>query len=321
MLNPCGEAILRDTGGLCNLTEVIIRPGDTLADLKTKVKQATIIGTLQSTLSNFRYLRRVWSQNQKEERLLGVSLTGIMDHPVMSGREVAYWEEGRACGEHGLVEWLQELKEVARETNRQWSEYLGIPGSKQLTLVKPSGTVSQLCSTSSGIHPRYADRYLRRVTQDNKDPLTQLMVDQGVPHVVKGEKTVFTFPIEPPEFSVSRDSMEPLEQLELWLTYRDHWCEGNPSQTIYYTDETFLAIQEWVYSHWDKIGGLSFFPASDAMYDKDIVPYLAVNQEQYEKAVEEFPSRINWDELSDYETEDTRGTTHEYACSGPSCEL
>lgn len=319
LLNPCGEAILKDSGGLCNLTEVIVRPGDTLEQLKDKVRWATILGTLQSTLSNFRYLRRVWAQNQEEERLLGVSLTGIMDHKILCGR-VDSWPIN--TDKHAeLKQWLTELKEVARETNEEWADLLGIPASKQLTLVKPSGTVSQLCSTSSGIHPRYAPYYLRRVTQDNKDPLTKCMVDQGIPHVVRGEKTIFTFPVESPEHSVSGDSMGPMEQLKLWLVYRDHWCEGNPSQTVYYTDDTFLEVQQWVYEHWDSIGGLSFFPKADAIYDKETQPYLEITEEEYLRAAAAFPEKIHWETLSDYETEDNRGATHEYACSGPSCEL
>lgn len=317
LLNPCGEAILRDTGGLCNLTEVVVRPDDTLIDLKRKVRAATILGTLQSTLTDFRYLRKIWKDNQSEERLLGVSLTGIMDHEILSGRCEA--DDKDQDGE--LTRWLKELKEVARETNETYAKRLGIPQSKQLTLVKPSGTVSQLCSTSSGIHPRYAPYYLRRVTQDNKDPLTQLMADQGIPNVVRGEKTIFTFPIASPEGAITTESIGAMEQLKLWEVYREHWCEGNPSQTIYYTDDTFCDVQAWVHRNFDIIGGLSFFPKDDFIYDKEAQPYLEVTKEEYEEVVKAFPVTIDWAELSAYETEDTRDTMVELACHGGQCEL
>lgn len=308
LLNPCGEAILRDSGGLCNLTEVIIRPGDSLDDLKKKVRMATILGTLQSTLNNFRYLRKVWSDNQEEERLLGVSLTGIMDHPVMSGQEHYY----------KLIEWLKELKLVAKEANEEWAEYLGIPCSKQLTLVKPSGTVSQLCGTSSGIHPRYAAYYIRRVTQDRKDPLTDLMIDQGVPYVITGEKTIFSFPISSPPHAIQKNEMGTTEQLKIWKIYRDCWCDGNPSQTIYYDDNTFLELQAWVYKNWDSVGGLSFFPVDDNMYEN--APYEEIKEDEYKKMLEEFPE-IDWSKLTEYEHEDGTLIVQEFACSGGACEL
>ena len=306
LLNPCGEAILRDTGGLCNLTEVIIRPDDTLRELQNKVKWATILGTVQSTLVDFRYLRRVWSKNQEEERLLGVSLTGIMDHPAMS--------------DVSCVSWLQKLKEVAVETNREWAKALGIPTSRQLTLVKPSGTVSQLVGTSSGIHPRYSPYYFRRVTQDKKDPLTDLMVAEGVPHVTRGEKVVFSFPIKSPVGAVTARNVGALSQLELWKTYRKYYCEGNPSQTIYYTDEDFLDIQAWIWKNFNHIGGLSFFPLDDTIYDKEAQPYLEISEEEYEEALSKFPE-INWGRLTEFETEDGTGLEVERACAGGACEL
>jgi len=317
----CGEAILRDSGGLCNLTEVIVRPDDTLETLKVKVKHATILGTLQSTLTSFRYLRKVWTDNQEEERLLGVSLTGIMDHPVMSGRQ--QWSnvtQSYIKKENTLVDTLKILKQVAKETNEEWSERLGIPSSKQLTLVKPSGTVSQLCGTSSGIHPRYAKYYIRRVTQDIKDPLTQLMMSQGVPYVsAPGEKVIFSFPIKSPDDAVVQADMGTMEQLELWKTYRDHWCEGNPSQTIYYDDTTFLDLQSWIFKNWDSIGGLSFFPVDDNIYEN--APYEEVTEEQYEQLCKEFPDDIKWGKLTEIESEDGTMTSTEFACSGGNCEL
>lgn len=325
-LNPCGEAIIRDSGGFCCLSEVVIRPTDTLEDLKKKVEYATIIGTLQSTLTDFRYLRKIWKDNAEEERLLGVSLTGIMDHPVMNGTDCArggselfdFWTY--KFDQLLLKEVLTELKQVATETNKKWAEILGINPSKQLSLVKPSGTVSQLCNTSSGIHPRFSPYYLRRVTQDRKDPLTDLLISQGVPYVLRGEKAVFSFPIKSPDGAICSRDIGSISQLELWKIYRDYWCDGNPSQTIYYTDDSFLDVQSWVWKNWDSIGGLSFFPLDDTIYDKEAQPYLEITKEEYEKHLSEFPE-INWSVLSDFEKEDTTQMQTEYACSGGKCEL
>jgi len=308
LLNPCGEAILRDSGQACNLTENVVRPGDTKTELKEKVRVAAIIGTLQCTLTNFRYIRKIWTDNIREERLLGISFTGIMDHPVMSGQE----------GYDKLAKWLQELKEVARETNILWSNRLGISESKQLTLVKPSGTVSQLCGTSSGIHPRYARHYIRRVTQDIKDPLTDLMIAEGVPHAVDKEKVLFEFPMKSPKHAVLQKDISALEQLELWKIYRTHWCDGNPSQTIYYTDDTFLDVQAWVYRNWDIVGGLSFFPVDDNIYKN--APYEAISVDEYVQRSQRFPN-INWERLSEFEHEDGTTSSHELACAGGSCEM
>jgi ribonucleoside-triphosphate reductase len=311
ILNPCGEAILRDSGGLCNLTEVIVRPNDTLDTLKNKVYYATIMGTLQSTLSDFRYLRVVWRNNQEEERLLGVSLTGIMDHCVLSGKE----------GTDKLIDWLREMKQVAVDTNKNWAKALEIKPSKQLTLIKPSGTVSQLTGTSSGIHPRFSRYYLRRYTQDVKDPLTALMKEQGIPYVDRGDKTIFSFPIKSPEDAIVARDMGAIEQLKLWKIYRDHWCDGNPSQTIYYTDNDFIEVQAWVWENWDSIGGLSFIPLDDNIYDRETMPYLSITREEYDEAVSSFPSSIAWDSLSEMEKEDNTGIEIEWACSGGLCEI
>lgn len=308
LVNPCGEALLRDTGGLCNLSEVIVRQGDSLEVLKDKVRKATIIGTLQSTLTDFRYLRKVWKDNAEEERLLGVSLTGIMDHEILSG----------AAGSDVLIEYLTEMHSVCKETNKIWAEKLGIPESKQLTLVKPSGTVSQLCGTSSGIHPRFAPYYLRRVTQDAKDPLTNHMISQGIPHVVKDQKVIFSFPIASPADAICAKDIGAIRQLEIWSIYQEHWCEGNPSQTIYYTDKDFLDVQSWVYTNWDNIGGLSFFPLDDYVYDRELQPYLEISKEEYVRAAANFPT-VDWSSLK--EQEDCTTSSQEYACSGGSCEL
>ena len=319
LLNPCGEAILRDSGGLCNLSEVIVRPEDTLEDLEKKVRHATILGTLQSTLTNFRYLRKVWKDNQEEERLLGVSLTGIMDHPVLSGLEIPEMNDISFKNMH-LIDVLEHLKQIVKETNDEWSSKLGIPSSKQLTLVKPSGTVSQLCSTSSGIHPRYAKHYIRRVTQDVKDPLTDLMISQGIPYVkTPGEKVLFEFPIKSPEGAILQKDIHSIQQLELWKIYREHWCDGNPSQTIYYTEDSFLDVQAWLYKNWDILGGLSFFPVDDHVYEN--APYEEITEEEYQKRLDAFPSYIAWETLKDIEKEDGTSTIQEFACAGGKCEF
>lgn len=321
LVNPCVEAILRSSGGLCNLSECIIRPSDTLQDLKDKIRIATIIGTLQSTLTNFKYLRKIWKDNAEEERLLGVSLTGIMDHKIMSGRSVN--DSGECynfCGDEDveLLNILSILRQVAKDTNADWADRLNIPRSKQLTLIKPSGTVSQLADCSSGMHPRYSSYFIRKVTQDNKDPLTQMLIDQQVPHQVRGDKTYFSFPIKAPEGAITQKGMSAIEQLDLWKTYRDYWCEGNPSQTIYYTDKDFPKVQAWVWENWDSIGGLSFFPVDDSVYE--ISPYNPCSKEDYNRLTSEFPT-IDWERLVDYEKSDETTSSQEYACSGGSCDL
>lgn len=308
LLNPCSEIILKSTGGLCNLSEVVIRSEDTLETLKEKVRLATIIGTIQSTLTNFKYLRKIWKDNAEEERLLGVSLTGIMDHPIMSGRQ----------DKEELKKWLVVLKEVCKQTNEEWAYILRINKAKALSCIKPSGTASQLVNCSSGIHPRYAKHFIRKVTQDNKDPLTELLKAEGVPHQVKDDKTYFAFPITAPDCSVVQSEMGPLEQLELWLLYRDYWCDGNPSQTIYYDDSTFPAVQAWVWEHWDSIGGLSFFPVDDSVYE--ISPYNPCSKEEVTAAQEVFPV-INWEKLTEFEKDDNTTSSQEYACAGGKCEL
>jgi ribonucleoside-diphosphate reductase alpha chain len=304
--NPCSEIILRSKQ-FCNLSEVVVRPDDTMADLRRKVEYATILGTLQSSLTNFRYLGAKWRRNTEEEALLGVSLTGIMDHPVLSGDDV-------------LKEWLTELKEVAIETNKEWAEKLGINASTAITCVKPSGTVSQLVDSASGIHPRY---YIRTVRSDKKDPMYYFLKDKGVPvedAFGKEESTaVFSFPVKSPEESVMRDDMTAIEQLELWKVYAEHWCEHKPSITVYYRDEEFLAVQAWVYENFDIVSGISFLPHSDHVYKQ--APYQEITKEEYDEMVESFPQDIDWGELADYETADTTTVEHELACTGGACEI
>jgi ribonucleoside-diphosphate reductase alpha chain len=318
--NPCSEIILR-SAQFCNLSEVVVRTDDTLDDLKRKVAQATILGTLQSTLTDFRYLRKVWLTNTAEERLLGVSLTGIMDHPVLSGQEYDFGFTGEHGGKLTLAQVLNQLKEVAIETNKEWADKLGIPRSTAITCVKPSGTVSQLVNASSGIHARYAERYVRRVRADQKDPLAALMIDQGIPweeDKVSPGTIVFSFPLESPKGSVTEDDVSALEMLKLWKIYQDHWCEHKPSVTIHYKDDEYLAVGDFVYNNFDSISGISFLPKTTHTYEQ--APYEAISKEKYEELKKEMPV-IDFSELSHYEEEDNTAGTQTFACTGTSCEI
>lgn len=309
--NPCSEIILRPNQ-VCNLTEVVVRSGDTFLDLKRKVHLATILGTLQATLTNFRYLRKIWQRNIEEERLLGVSLTGIMDHPILNG-------SNRLAN---LPSMLEELKNVAIETNKEWAEKLGIPQSTAITCIKPSGTVSQLVDSSSGIHARYAPYYIRRVRNDKKDPLCQFMVDSGIPweeDVTNPNTVVFSFPQKAPEGAVMEGERSALEMLELFKIYQDHWCEHKPSITIHYTNDEYLGIGQWVWDNWDSVTGISLLPKSDHIYKQ--APYEAISEEQYNEMVAIMPKEIDWNKLVDYEKEDTTTGTREYACTAGACEL
>lgn len=304
----CGEAILRDTGGFCNLTEVIVRENDTLDTLKEKVYYATQLGLLQSTLTNFRYLRKVWKNNAEEDRILGVSLTGIMDHSVLCGKNLNL-----------LNDYLKELKQTSQKANIEMSKTLNINPAFQLTLVKPSGTVSLLCDTSSGIHPRYSEFYIRRTRNDKKDPLSQLMIDQGFNYVDDGDKYIFDFYIKSPDSSIRNGDLTAIEQLNIWKAYRNVYCDGNPSQTIYYTDDEFFAVADWVWNNWNDIGGLSFFPKDDHIYEN--APYEPISKEKYEELIKTFPEKIEWEKLPEYETEDVMQIETELACAGGACEL
>ena len=322
--NPCSEIILRPNQ-FCNLTEVVIRATDTLDDLKRKVRIAAILGTIQSTYTHFPYLRKVWKDNTEEERLLGVSLTGIMDNEAMSGGmdnfAVAQWFTGKE--EMNLATILEELKNVAINTNAEWAERLGIPASTAITCVKPSGTVSQLVDSASGIHARHSSYYIRTVRGDNKDPLTQFMKDQGIPSepdVMKPDATtVFSFPQKSPEGAITRNDMTALEQLDLWLTYQRHWCEHKPSVTITVKDDEWMEVGAWVYKNFDEVSGVSFLPHSDHTYQQ--APYQACSKREYEDALALMPQKIDWSKLSDYETEDTSKGTSTFACAGGSCEI
>ena len=317
--NPCGEVALRDSGQACNLSEIIARPGDTLKDLEEKAVKATILGTLQATLTNIRFLRKIWQRNMEEERLLGVSITGIMDHPVLSD-QVADCSEWSGNPELNTLEKvLAHLRQLCRDTNKIWAEKLGIAATGHVTVVKPSGTVSLLTGTSSGIHPRYSRFYIRRVRQDEKDPLTQVMIDAGIPHIKDGTKYIFTFYLKSPEHSVLQSDIGAIKQLDLWKKYADHWADGNPSQSIYYSDDEFLAVADWVWKNWKSVGGLSFFPKDDNVYDNP--PLESITEAQYNAGVATFPTSIDWSQLSSYEVVDNTTGSQEVSCGGGACEL
>jgi ribonucleoside-diphosphate reductase alpha chain len=305
--NPCSEIILR-SGQFCNLSEVVVRAGDTLDNLKRKVRLATILGTLQATLTDFRYLRKHWSRNTREEALLGVSLTGIMDNKLMAG-----------CPH--LPDILEKLKDVAVETNKVWAAKLDIPQSAAITCVKPSGTVSQLVDSASGIHARFSSHYIRRVRNDKKDPLSDFMIANGVEH--EADQTnpsvwVFSFPQKAPDGAVVTADLTALKQLELWKVYQDAWCEHKPSITVYYSDEEFLEVGAWVYRNLEDCSGVSFLPRSDHIYAQ--APYEAITKEQFDLLVGEQPEDIPWDEFS--EGEDNTTGSQELACSAAGgCEI
>ena len=308
--NPCSEIILRPYQ-FCNLTEVVVRATDTLETLEEKVRIAAIIGTVQSTLTNFPYLRKIWQKNTEEERLLGVSLTGIMDNRLLNGSM------------NGFGSVLERLKNVAIDTNTEWAERLGIAASTAITCVKPSGTVSQLVDSSSGIHARHSQYYIRTVRGDNKDPLTQFMKDQGIPAepcVMKPDSTtVFSFPQKSPEGAITRNDMSAIEQLEMWLTYQRHWCEHKPSITVTVRDHEWMNVGAWVYDHFDEVSGISFLPHSDHSYQQ--APYQECSKEEYEELFGNMPYKIDWSKLSDYEKEDSSKGTSTFACSSGVCEI
>ena len=308
--NPCSEIILRPYQ-FCNLTEVVVRATDTITDLERKVRMATILGTIQSSYTKFPYLRKVWANNTEEERLLGVSLTGIMDNPLMTSANA------------GLEKTLEHLRNVAVTTNAEWADRLGIPHSTAISCVKPSGTVSQLVDSASGIHARHSAYYIRTVRGDNKDPLTQFMKDKGVPNepcVMKGDTTtVFSFPVKSPEGAVTRNDMTAIDQLETWLTYQRHWCEHKPSVTISVRDSEWMDVGAFVYKHFDEMSGVSFLPHSDHTYQQ--APYQDCTKEEYEELLSAMPKDINWSELSEYENEDNTAGSQTMACTGDSCEI
>jgi len=308
--NPCSEIILRPYQ-FCNLTEVVVRATDTLEDLERKVTLATILGTIQSTYTHFPYLRKIWQKNTEEERLLGVSLTGIMDNKLLGPSNA------------GLDKTLKRMKDVAVATNAEWADRLGIPASAAITCVKPSGTVSQLVDSASGIHARHSAYYIRTVRGDNKDPLTQFMKDQGIPNepcVMKPETTtVFSFPQKSPQGAITRNDMTAIEQLSLWLTYQRSWCEHKPSVTVTVRDHEWLEVGAWVYKYFDEVSGVSFLPHSDHTYQQ--APYQDCSEREYIDALALMPERIDWTKLSDYEKEDMTKSSQTFACSSGVCEI
>lgn len=294
---------------MCNLSEVVIRPQDTLEILKKKVEIATIIGTFQSTLTDFRYLRTIWKKNAEEERLLGVSLTGIMDHPVLS----------KVCDE--AKEWLTELRQVAIGINKEWANKLSINQSVAITCCKPSGTVSELVDSSPGIHPRFSKYYLRSIRNDQKDPITKLMQDQGVPNeqdVMNPTNVIFSFPKKSPEESVIREEITAIQQLDHYKMIKDYWTEHNPSCTIYIKPNEWLAVGDWIYRNWDDVGGVSFLPYSDHVYKQ--APFQEIDKETYEKLLAEMPE-INFSKIAEYENDDMTAGSQELACVAGSCAI
>jgi ribonucleoside-diphosphate reductase alpha chain len=306
--NPCSEIILRPAQ-LCNLSEVVVRPDDTPESLMRKVRIATILGTLQATLTNFRYVRSIWRKNTEEERLLGVSLTGIMDNVLLSGRG----------NKEDLKSLLERMKTCSVEVNKEYAEMLGINQSTAITCIKPSGTVSQLVDSASGIHPRYSSYYIRRVRADSTDPLCDILKDAGVPweaDVMSKNALVFSFPKKAPEDAVVASEMSAKEQLELWEIYQDHWCEHKPSMTCYYRDTEFLEIGQWVYNKFDKISGISFLPYSDHVYKQ--APYEPITKGEYEATAKNFPTQFNWDLK---EQRDNTEGVQTLACVAGACEI
>ena len=308
--NPCSEIILRPYQ-FCNLTEAVIRSYDNKESIGRKVRLAAILGTIQSTYTDFPYLRKIWKKNTEDERLLGVSLTGIMDNKFLNTPNLDL--------EHTLLE----LKQIAIETNHSLASVLNIEPSAAITCVKPSGTVSQLVDSSSGIHARHSPFYTRTVRGDNKDPLTQFMKDQGVPCepcVMKPESTsVFSFPVEAPKGAVVTEDMSAIDQLNMWLIYQRHWCEHKPSVTINVRKDEWFEVGAFVYKHFDEMSGVSFLPYNEHTYQQ--APYQETTKEQYEEALSKMPETIDWSKLKEYELEDSTKASQTFACTGEVCEM
>tara|TARA_R100001480_G_scaffold35769_4_gene48131 strand:+ start:1 stop:1614 length:1614 start_codon:yes stop_codon:yes gene_type:complete len=312
--NPCSEIILRPYQ-FCNLSEVVARASDDMESLRKKVRIATILGTFQATMTDFKYLRTVWKKNTEEERLLGVSLTGIMDNQILAGQSKTYGLN--------ISSLLEELKAVAVETNKIFAEQLGINQSTAITCVKPSGTVSQLVDSASGIHARHNPYYVRTVRGDNKDPLTQFLVAQGIPSepdVMKPDSTtVFSFPMKSPSGAVTRTGMTAIEQLNLWLIYQRHWCEHKPSVTISVKEHEWMEVGAWVYENFDEVSGISFLPFSEHTYQQ--APYQDIDKDMYTELYTRMPDTVDWSLLPEFEKEDNTSGGRELACSAGVCEV
>ena len=316
--NPCSEIILRD-GQFCNLTEVVVRAEDKQKDIMRKVRLASILGTFQASLTNIKRLRPKWVHNTEEEALLGVSLTGIMDNEFMNGNNT---DRGH-YGKRSLPDFLSDLKKETVKTNEHWSELLGIQQATATTAIKPSGTVSQLVDSASGIHTRHSDYYIRRVRADAKDPIAQLMEDQGIPaepDVMKPNSVkVFSFPMKAPKGAVTRNERSAIEQLELWLTYQRHYCEHKPSVTISVKEHEWMEVGAWVYKHFDEVSGVSFLPHSDHTYQQ--APYEECDRKTHDELAWKMPTEVNWDLISEYELTDQTVGNKALACTGSVCEL
>ena len=321
--NPCSEIILRPYQ-FCNLSEVVVRADDTFETLKRKVRIAAILGTFQSTLTDFKYLRKVWHNNTSEERLLGVSLTGILDNGWMAGRLATdYGFSDKHGMDDALGECLNDLRQTSVEVNKKLSAEIGIPQSVAITCVKPSGTVSQLVDSASGIHTRHSEYYIRTVRGDKKDPLTEFLIAQGVPCedcVMKPQDTVvFSFPFKSPQGALIRDELTSIKHLDIWLQYQREWCEHKPSVTISVKEEDWLEVGAWVYKHFDEGSGVSFLPHSEHTYKQ--APYQECTEEEYNDMLKKMPKSIEWDRLVEFETEDTTNNAQDLACSAGVCEI
>ena len=311
--NPCSEIILRPYQ-FCNLSEVVLRENDTKKDIERKVELATILGTWQSTLTDFKYLRKIWKDNTEEERLLGVSLTGQFGHKFMSGKEDLV----------SLEIFLMTLREKAREVNKEEAGKIGIPESAAITCVKPSGTVSQLVGVSSGMHPWHSPYYVRTVRGSKGDPISVFLKEVGIPvedDVMKPNETyVFSFPVKAPEGAIVRNDLTAIDHLNIWLVYQRAWCEHKPSITVSVKEEEWMEVGAWVYKNFDEVSGISFLPHSEHTYKQ--APYQEISKEEYDALVAQMPKNIRWEDLSFYETEDGTSTNATLACSSDgNCEL
>ena len=311
--NPCSEIILRPYQ-FCNLSEVVIRENDSLNDIENKVKLATVLGTWQSTLTDFKYLRKIWKDNTEEERLLGVSLTGQFGHKFMSGKEDL----------NKLGKFLEDIRDVARFVNKAEADRIGINESAAITCVKPSGTVSQLVGVSSGMHAWHSEYYIRTVRGDKKDPLSTFLKEVGIPveddFMKPNDTYVFSFPVKAPNGAIVRNDLTAIDHLNTWLVYQRSWCEHKPSITVSVKEDEWMEVGAWVYKHFDEVSGISFLPHSDHSYKQ--APYQEVTKQEYEELLSKMPKNIRWEDLSFYETEDGTSGTQTLACtSDGNCEI
>ena len=304
--NPCSEIVLRP-GQFCNLTEVVALPSDDIDSLTDKVRLATILGTLQSCLTDFKFLRKGWTDNCEEERLLGVSITGIYDCPALRVSS---------------AEMLNDLRDSARVVNEKWAKILEINPSAAITCVKPSGTVSQLCNSASGIHPRWANQYIRRVRNDKKDPLSDAMIEAGIPceeDKHNSEAWVFSFPMKSPVKSLTRHDVTPITQLELWKHFAVNWCEHKPSMTCYVPENSWAEVAAWIWQNWDIVNGISFLPSADEGHIYEQAPYEDITSDQYKEMKKAMPTSMDWKSI--VEVMDTTTASQELACTGDSCDI